>query len=1364
MKQSPTTRRTPAIIMCALAVMLSLSSGAWGNTILQNGIISAEFDSKALVRITDTATGLNMGFTGVSSSITVDSTTLNTATLTPSNTNVGSDSITYTYVVGARQLQVVYELKSGWRFVCMRMFLTIPSGVTSRVNSVVSFTGNVTNAIYSVVKGLDHQAEFTGTTFVRFSNGSAENGYGMFALVQNPYVTWSRTGQSITMSYTPDMNWKSTYGAFPTDRCCIGPYALSGNRFPAHMVDEYLYVAVDPARNGVDWSEVDAVRQCMKAFLTFNTDKCTRIHILWCEGVHMDNDAATPEGRVAYKRAIDRAKEFGCDDLLYIATNNAVSTNSPAYNADSWQAEYCLWFSMGQQIRKGLWDPINGPIPISIQEILDHAASKNVKLSAYVYPSLPFQQNPEWINSSNVCDTGVRSFQDWYTNQLVGFANNTGAGGFCFDYWWVNLSGSDITSRYAQFFGCRRMLDITRQQLPDAIFDLRQEVCWFGPWFWLDGTYPHPLNDDEGAGSWRAFPDLHVDRCYAARHRYKWFWHVVDQYAPIELAPGFITHAGARTGSVLHPRDWDYMGWKYNMLSTVGTAPFNLVVNYIPVLDQTEYDAISQADKDWFNYWMDWAESHLDYMRNARPIISQVMIGKVDGSAAFINDHGYIFLYNPNYRKISGDFKLDSSIGLNTGTKFLIRQLEPQSGKLIGKPGTGLWNYGDTVSIPVPGTSAMVFEVLPVSSITEPTLLNMQGDAAMQGTQLQIMDATGEVGAFEDFIAAVPTGTVVNSVTVNGRQVNSTRNGDTIIGKVKFAGEKFGIDQQIGTYDAKFKSTIYRGSFKIPQRIINQLQNRRAALPVTFTTEDLYAAWTAPYRQLIFIHIADAWPSMAVSAKINGVAVTVKKGYNGSYEAAGNWMFQGYYIDASNLLPDTPYQIEITMPVMPFTSGDPNTNFPNAQFQGLFFENIETEYTQSISDSKLPSEPLVDLDASRLPLGALTTWTNSGLLAGSFGKDTTNPQVQFLAGKKCVTFGGSDRMKSTFLSPSTITTNGKYTVSIWAYNPAIASNECMLTWAHTGGAAGTNAQFNYGSSTSSGAVSHGSTLDMGFDGGLPNAGMWHHIAVTFDGSVEKVYVDGALNAQESKTLSMFTTDYFYLACAYTGSAPTSYFSGSIASVQVFDTAFGADDIAALAAGPVGMSIAEAAKQPENSIVTLTAKPVTCAPRNISNARTTTYFYTGEPNRVSGIRVQDGTTGQDSVTAGTRVTVTGTIKTLSTTGERYLELGAPAYNETGSAAKPVLVNTRSAQTDVNLMAQQVKVAGVVREISGDGKWFTIADGYYLGGAEVGTKILIEGNFATGSLHSGDRVVVTGVIGKEGTSPPTATRLVIAQDVR
>lgn len=1342
MKMGNTLCKSTRLVLPIL-VLIALAASAQAATVINNGTISAAFDSKAITSITDTSTGQTIGFTGASSSITVDGVKLDTATLTPSATGTTPDSVIYTYNVGVRTLKVVYQLKPGWRFVNVQMFLTLPAGVTSRINSVVSFTGNITNSIYSVIQGQDPQANFTGTTFVRFSTGGVtpqENGHGIFALVQNPYVTWARSGQKITLSYTPNMDWKSAYGDFPSDPCCLGPTALSGTRFPAKMVLEYLYTQTNPLNNGFDWAEVDAVRQCMRAFLLFDPQKSTRIHVLWCQGSYIF-DAATPEGQAAYKRVIDRSLEFGCDYVLYVGTNSDVSDKSE--NTDAWNNEYCLWFSMGQQIRKGLWDPISGPIVPSIQNILDYAASKDVKLLSYVYPSMPFKQNPEWINSTGWTDTGVRSWQDWLIENLVGFYHHTGAGGYSFDHWWVDMVRTDVTSKYAQFFGCRRVHEELRRQIPEIVMDGRQTHCWYGPWFWLAGTYPHPLNDDESPWSWRSFSDLHVDRCFAARHRYKWYWHVIGQFAPIELAPGFITHSG----SPLHPRDWDYMGWKYSLLSTVGTAPFHLVVNYIPMLDDSEYAALSQADKDWFNYWMDWAEDHLEYMRNARPIISHIMIGKVDGSAAFIDDHGYIFLFNPNYRKIAGEFKLDSSIGLNTGSKFLIKQLEPQAGKLIGKPGSGLWNYGDTVSISVPGTSAMVFEVLPIESIDSPTLLNMEGAASINGTRLQIENASGEVGALEDFIVALPQGTSVSSVTVNGSPAWFKRDGNTVIGKIKFAGERFGINQQIGTYDSRFSSTTYRGSFRIPQRIFNQLNSRRTAWPVSYTAEDMYAAWTAPWRHLLFIHIADAWPEMAVSAKINGVSVPVNKGYNGSYEEAGRWMFQGYYLDLSHLQPDTTYQIEVTLP----------STLAAGQFQGLFFENIETEYTREIAEDLVPPTPLVELNASDLPMGSLDTWLNSGVLGGSFGRDSTNPQVQFVAGRRCVTFDGSSRMKSTFQAPSTITNNGKYTVSVWAYNPGIGTEESMLTWSHRGGAVGTNAQFNYGTSTSSGAVSHSGTPDMGFDGGVPTAGMWHHIAVTFDGAVEKVYVDGILNAQEAKTLSIFANDYFYLGCANSGTAPVLYFSGSIASVRVYDTALTPDDISILATEQTGTTAATARSLPDGSIVTLSAKPVTCAPRDLSNARTTDYFYISEPNRSAGIRVHSGSIGQDSVTAGTRVSVTGVMRTLDT-GERYIELTAPAFNELGEGVKPLYATTRSAQTDANLPALLVKLTGAVRDISPDGTWFTISDGYTQN-EEVKTKITLKSNYDTTGLKPGDRIAVVGVVSPENSG----SRLVIAQVV-
>lgn len=207
---------------------------------------------------------------------------------------------------------------------------------------------------------------------------------------------------------------------------------------------------------------------------------------------------------------------------------------------------------------------------------------------------------------------------------------------------------------------------------------------------------------------------------------------------------------------------------------------------------------------------------------------------------------------------------------------------------------------------------------------------------------------------------------------------------------------------------------------------------------------------------------------------------------------------------------------------------------------------------------------LVNLDASSLTLGSLTTWTNSGTLGGSFNSDgasSTYPTVQTVGGVKAVTFDGGDKLKSTFTSPAIMTGNGNYTVSAIAYNPAIATEECMVNWAHRGGPIGTCAQINYGSSSSYGAVTHWDTPDMGFAGGAPTAGSWHQIAVTFDGVTEKVYVDGVLNNTETKTLNMYSGDYMYIGCA---GGNDKWFSGSMASVKIYSYAMTANEIANLA--------------------------------------------------------------------------------------------------------------------------------------------------------------------------------------------------------
>ena len=285
--------------------------------------------------------------------------------------------------------------------------------------------------------------------------------------------------------------------------------------------------------------------------------------------------------------------------------------------------------------------------------------------------------------------------------------------------------------------------------MPDIVIDGRQQYQGFGVWTWLAGSYPHPTSTDEQPESFKAFPDLHTDRVSADRERYTAYWYRMINMAPPEVTPGFITHQTQRytsTGGAprtdFRTRDWDLLGWKFSLFSTIGVAPFNLVMNMIPAKDISEYNALSATDKQFIKDWFDWVDAHIEYMRVIRPIMSQPMIGRVNGTAGILNDNGFVFLFNPNYRKLTATFTLDKTIGLKTGTTFIIKELEPQANRLIGKTTTGVWSYGNTVSIPISGTTAMVLEIDPAPSSMPATLYNVLGTATLNGTTIQVTGAS----------------------------------------------------------------------------------------------------------------------------------------------------------------------------------------------------------------------------------------------------------------------------------------------------------------------------------------------------------------------------------------------------------------------------------------------------------------------------------------------------------------------------------------------------------------------------------------------------------------------------------------------
>lgn len=969
--------KTTNLILAALLTSVTLPAAAGGAerpVTLDNGILNLELGRNGLEKLHDKTTGKTVEFVSDSFSVRVDGQEIDSARLKPAVTKESDSAAVCAFRSGEYAVRVVYELRKGWRFVSRQLFLTGPDGKEMLVEKMKPFDGRLRNTVVDPYR-------LTGGRYgisLRIKDAPAEKTptWGCFMLVQNPYTKIESQQSQVSLAYEPGMKWKSEYGPFPSDRLCIGTYELTGNTFRADMAPEWSYVRNPDAflKEGdrIDWAEIKAVTGCARAFLLEDRTRSVRVHIGWCENDYQI-DCATEEGRVEYRRIMDQAAAMGCQYILYTPSHSVLAPLQEC--RDAWQWESNLLMNLGQKIRKDEWIPGKDGIPGDIKDFLDHAKARNVKLMAYAYPSLPYMQNPEWTrwlteqgkqpNGYLTVDTGLRSFQDWFVDKLAAFCDATGCAGFSFDHWWIAYQNDlgKVSSIYQQWYGCRRVMENLRKRMPGIIMDGRQQLHNFGTWTWLAGTYPHPMMSDEQPGSFNAIADLSTDRVNGARQRYIAWRLMTRDFCPVEILPGFITHQTHRSDAKrvmrrdrYRTRDWDCLGWKYNLLSSVATAPFNHVVNYVPARDIDEFKSFSDKDKAFFRRCLDFTDENMDCLKNVRPIIGQPMIGRCDGTSAIKGDGGFIFLFNPNYRRMSAGFRLDSSIGLEVTGSFFIEELYPVEGRYVAGPGGGPWNSGDQVSIPMDGTSACVLRIRRVdASVAEPMLFNAPGKAKLANGILAITDVSGPVGEEKELSVWGPReGMEIRKVVVNGKERPFRKSGNAIACKVTFAGKPFSQARQIGEYAPDFNGRVVEETFAIPKRILDQFENRRKTWPVNYTADDKVAPWIDCSRLLLFVQIAEPYVKTQetdrrtpgtpfskdqVKIEIDGKPVEVLEGYNGVYPYVPR-SCMGMYADVSRLEPDVRHGVKVTLP----------EGLRPGQFQGLFFEHVENEYTKEIAE------------------------------------------------------------------------------------------------------------------------------------------------------------------------------------------------------------------------------------------------------------------------------------------------------------------------------------------------------------------------------------------------------------------------------
>lgn len=926
------------------------------------------FGPKGMTSVEDIQSRTHVDFIRDAWSLTIDNTILRSEDSPASLLKTSPDEVSYNYEISGYRIQVSYRLGAKWRFVDKQIKVLRAPNPSFTVHRIVPWDLTVTNDVTSDYVPSTYVPQF-GETIEQSRKALPGKDFGEFLrladnegallTVQNPYLEVRRDGQSVTVNYAPEMEWQQAWGTFASDAACIGAYRLSGRRKPREMALEWHLAPTQPPDDGMDEAEVDAFTSCVHAFLVDPPAAPISVEVGWTLNDYQI-DVGTEEGNAEYKRIIDTASALGIKTLLYAPGNSTLADRKQS--ADAWSWEYVLWLNLGEKIRKGEWDPTKDPIPSSVTEMVAYAKQKGVGLLAYVYPSVPYTANPSWLVTGNAkkgdtftyATLASRDLQDYLIRNLIAFQKRTGIAGFSFDYTWLNLPGS---SSYAQWYGWRRVMESLRRAAPSIVIDGRQSYQQYGPWSWLAGSYPHPTGNDEQPESFNPYPDLHFDRVSADRARFVNYWYRNYQFAPEEIIPGYASHQTERSRNIpgaeghrergemmytrYRPRDWDYLGYRYSFISSIATAGWNNVVDMIPARDPEENRRFSAEDKAWIRDWLAWTTKNKEYLLRTRTILQQPALGNVDGTAAILGDRGYLFLFNPNYKQLPAEFSLDETIGVTKGERFLLKEVFPEKGRLLGKLGAGAWSRGDLVRLALDGTSATVIELIPDEKVSHPILFNaaalhsaIQPGVELKGGALSFVHAAGEPGTFQKLGALLPLASKVSSVTVNGSPVQFTQSGSYVETGVKFEGTRFAQDQEIALSQSEDGSLT--GAFVVPQRVLDQLAARKLKWPIPWTQEDYESTWLAPERLLLFLQLADGNDSATVTGTLDGQSLIFQPAYSSSRVNAP--CFVGFYTDLSKITPNVQHKIELD-----------GSQLKPGQLQGVFFDNVTPQITESLA-------------------------------------------------------------------------------------------------------------------------------------------------------------------------------------------------------------------------------------------------------------------------------------------------------------------------------------------------------------------------------------------------------------------------------
>lgn len=188
-------------------------------------------------------------------------------------------------------------------------------------------------------------------------------------------------------------------------------------------------------------------------------------------------------------------------------------------------------------------------------------------------------------------------------------------------------------------------------------------------------------------------------------------------------------------------------------------------------------------------------------------------------------------------------------------------------------------------------------------------------------------------------------------------------------------------------------------------------------------------------------------------------------------------------------------------------------------------------------------------------------------VGGTFSEDgrgtaTTAARLRMepKAGKYAFYFNGNITLKSSFPLPTTMTYNSPYSIEAWVLNTSVSPLETVVSLTPARNDLATT-ELRNGSDRSNGLIAHNASFE---NSGATRAieqgvGQWQHWVVSYDGYMERVYLNGQLLQEKNNFIMIRPEGRITIGASGDGSNP---FTGYLHSLKVMARSMTADEVGA----------------------------------------------------------------------------------------------------------------------------------------------------------------------------------------------------------